>query len=131
TSPNPMVGCVVTRNDSVLAEGYHEFVGGPHAEVNALGQVDDASGATLYLTLEPCTFHGRTPPCIDLVLAKKPARVVTAMEDPNPKVSGAGVRALREAGIDVDVGVLEGRARKLNEAFIKVITTGMPFVIAK
>ncbi len=131
TSPNPMVGCVVARNGSVISEGYHEFVGGPHAEVNALAQVDDASGTTVYLTLEPCTFHGRTPPCIDLVLQKKPARVVVAMEDPNPKVSGAGVRALRDAGIDVSVGVLEAEARKLNEAFVKVITTGMPFVIAK
>lgn len=133
TSPNPMVGCVVARGEEVLAEGYHEVVGGPHAEVNALGQLEGRAlnGATLYLNLEPCVHQGRTPPCIDLVLARKPSRVVVAMEDPNPLVKGQGIVALREAGIAVEVGLLEAEARRLNEAFIKFMRTRTPFVIAK
>jgi len=131
TSPNPMVGCVITRNGEVLAEGYHAKAGGPHAEIVALDKVGDAEGATIYITLEPCTHHGKTPPCIDRVLAAKPARAVIAMTDPNPNVAGKGIKAMQDAGIEVEVGMCEDKAKKLNEVFIKFITTGMPFVISK
>ena len=131
TSPNPMVGCVVVRDGRVIGEGYHEKAGGPHAEVNAIAQAGDVAGATLYVTLEPCCCEGRTPPCTDLIIKHKPARVVVAMRDPSPQVSGEGISQLRDAGIQVDVGVLEEQARALNEVFCKYATTGMPFVIAK
>ena len=131
TSPNPMVGCVVVRDGDIIGEGYHMQAGGPHAEVMALRECGDVSNATLYINLEPCCIQGRTPPCVDLLKERKPKRVVAAMEDPNPKVAGRGFEALQEAGIEVSVGLLEAQARKLNEHFIKFITTGMPFVIAK
>lgn len=131
TSPNPMVGCVAVRGDAAIGEGYHEKAGGPHAEVNAIRAAGNVAGATLYVTLEPCCFEGRTPPCTNLLIAQKPARVVVAMADPNPKVAGRGIQLLREAGIHVDVGMLESEARQLNEVFVKYIATGMPFVIAK
>lgn len=131
TSPNPMVGCLVVRDDTVIGEGFHAKAGEPHAEVHALAAAGDARGATLYVTLEPCCFQGRTPPCTDLIIKHKPARVVVAMPDPNPRVSGRGVFQLRNAGIEVEVGLLEEDARRLNEAFCKHIATRMPFVIAK
>ena len=135
TSPNPMVGCVVVRDGVILGEGYHAKAGEPHAEVHAI-RVATANGgtiegATLYVTLEPCCHEGRTPPCTDLLIRHHPARVVVAMHDPNPKVSGEGIFQLRNAGFMVEVGLLENEARLLNEAFCKFITTGMPFVIAK
>lgn len=128
-----MVGCVIVRDGEVAGSGYHERVGGPHAEVNAIASLasPDLTGATVYVTLEPCSHEGRTPPCVDLLLKHRPARVVVAMEDPNPVVAGEGIRRLREAGVVVDVGVLEEEARALNEVYLKYITTGRPFVIAK
>jgi len=132
TSPNPLVGCVIVRDGVVLGEGHHEYLGGPHAEVNAVDAANcDIAGATVYVNLEPCTHYGKTPPCVNLFLTMKPARVVVAMQDPNPIVGGRGIAALREAGMDVEVGVLEAQARRQNESFIKYITTGMPFVTAK
>lgn len=133
TNPNPMVGCIVVRQDIILGEGWHQQAGGPHAEVNAYASCGDAetSGATIYVTLEPCTHEGRTPPCVDLLLQRQPSRVVVAMRDPNPQVSGGGIERLREAGIRVDVGVLETEARRLNEVFIHYVTTGLPWVTAK
>ena len=131
TSPNPMVGCVVVRNDRIIGEGFHASAGEPHAEVIALQEAGDVSDATVYITLEPCSHEGRTPPCVNLLTERKPARVITAMKDPNPLVSGRGIQSLREAGIDVEVGLLEDAARQLNEAFIKYISTGQPLVIAK
>jgi diaminohydroxyphosphoribosylaminopyrimidine deaminase/5-amino-6-(5-phosphoribosylamino)uracil reductase len=133
TSPNPMVGCVVVHGGRVIGEGFHERAGGPHAEVNAIRAAGggDIADATLYVTLEPCCHHGKTPPCTDLIIQHKPARVVVAMRDPNPLVVGNGIEALDAAGIDVEVGVLGPEAQTLNEAFTKFITRKMPFVIAK
>ena len=131
TSPNPMVGCVVVRDGAVIGEGCHERAGDAHAEVNALRDAGDVTGATVYVTLEPCCHEGKTPPCVDLLKARKPARVIAAMEDPNPLVSGRGIEALRGAGVAVELGLMEEEARRLNEVFVKYVTTGMPFVIAK
>ncbi|MBI1317920.1 MAG: bifunctional diaminohydroxyphosphoribosylaminopyrimidine deaminase/5-amino-6-(5-phosphoribosylamino)uracil reductase RibD [Candidatus Hydrogenedens sp.] len=130
--PNPMVGCVIVRDGEVIGEGYHEVFGGPHAEVNAVNAAGgEIAGATVYVTLEPCAHHGKTPPCADFLIDHKPARVVAAMQDPNPMVSGAGADKLRAAGIRVDVGCLEDQAHRLNEVFVKYTTTQLPFVIAK
>lgn len=131
TSPNPMVGCVVVREGRAIGEGYHRKAGESHAEVNAIAAAGDIRGATVYVTLEPCCFFGKTPPCTDLLIKHKPARVVVAMPDPNSKVSGEGIFQLRNAGIEVEVGVLEEEARRLNEAFCKHVTLRLPFVIAK
>lgn len=132
TNPNPMVGCVIVRDGVVLGEGYHARAGLAHAEINALEAAGGSiQGATVYVSLEPCAHHGKTPPCIDALIAAKPARVVAAMEDPNPQVAGKGLAALQAAGIEVVCGVCEAEARQLNEVFIKHISTGLPFVIAK
>lgn len=133
TSPNPMVGCVVVSDNTVVGEGYHEFAGGPHAEVNAFRDIppERRRGLTVYVTLEPCAHEGKTPPCVDFLLQEDIARLVVAMEDPNPLTRGKGIARLREAGIQVDVGCCELEARALNEVFEKFITTGRPFVIAK
>lgn len=131
--PNPMVGCVVVAADgAIVGEGYHTRFGADHAEVEALRRAGKAAtGATLYVTLEPCCHHGKTPPCTQAIIAAGVQRVVAAMADPFPKVAGEGIAALRAAGIAVEVGLLEAEARWLNAPFLKRIATGMPWVIAK
>jgi len=130
--PNPMVGAVVVRDGRAVGVGHHEQFGGPHAEVFALGRAGDlASGATLYVTLEPCSHHGKTPPCADAVIRAGVARVVVAMRDPSPKVAGGGLARLREAGVEVEVGVEEEAARRLNAPYLKRLATGLPHVTAK
>ncbi|MCW3055495.1 MAG: riboflavin biosynthesis protein RibD, partial [Chthonomonadales bacterium] len=132
TPPNPMVGCVLVRDGVNVGEGWHPYVGQPHAEVFALRAAGEkAAGATAYVTLEPCSFFGRTPPCADALIAAKVRRVVVATPDPNPKVSGRGMARLQAAGIEVALGVLETPARRVNEAFLHFHTTGVPFVTLK
>lgn len=132
THPNPRVGCVIVKDGVVVGEGWHARAGEPHAEVYALRQAGaKARGATAYVTLEPCSHHGRTPPCADALIAAGVARVVAAMQDPNPAVSGQGLLRLMHAGIAVQSGVLEIEARALNAGFIKRMEQGMPFVRAK
>jgi diaminohydroxyphosphoribosylaminopyrimidine deaminase/5-amino-6-(5-phosphoribosylamino)uracil reductase len=130
--PNPLVGAVVVRNERMVGEGRHERFGEAHAEVNALAAAGaEARHATLYVTLEPCCHHGKTPPCTDAVLRSGVRRVVAAMRDPFPAVSGKGIAVLQAAGIDVTVGVCESEARRLNAPYLKLIATGRPYVHAK
>lgn len=132
TGINPMVGCVVAKDGRVVGIGAHLKRGEGHAEVHALNMAgDNARGATAYVTLEPCSHHGRTPPCCERLIREGVARVVVATTDPNPVVAGRGIERLREAGIAVDVGLLGEESRKLNEAFNKYIVTGLPFVTIK
>jgi diaminohydroxyphosphoribosylaminopyrimidine deaminase/5-amino-6-(5-phosphoribosylamino)uracil reductase len=132
TSPNPLVGAVVVRDGTVVGHGFHEEPGKPHAEILALGLAGRrAKGATLYLTLEPCVHWGRTPPCVDTVLAAGLARIVVSAIDPNPLVRTKGIRRLEQGGIDVSVGCLAERNAALNEAYAKFITRRVPFVTLK
>lgn len=132
TSPNPLVGCVIVKGEQVVGEGYHLKAGTPHAEVHALAAAGERAGdATAYVTLEPCSHFGRTPPCAEALIRAGVKRVVVAMNDPNPLVSGRGIALLREAGIQVDVGLMSQEASLMNEVFIKAITTGLPFVVYK
>ncbi len=132
TDPNPRVGCVIVRGEEIVGAGFHARAGEPHAEVNALRMAGErAGGATVYVTLEPCSHHGRTGPCADALISAGPARVVVAMQDPNQQVRGNGMAKLRAAGIAVDVGVLESEACALNPGFIARMTRGMPFVRLK
>lgn len=132
TSPNPAVGAVLVRGGSVVEEGYTQPPGGPHAEVVALKRAGDrARGATLYVTLEPCVHYGKTPPCVDRILEAGVSRVVCATVDPNPLMDGKGIARLLEAGVEVEVGVLEEEAKELNRAYFRYITTGKPFVTLK
>ena len=132
TTPNPRVGCVIVRDGEVVGEGFHARAGEPHAEANALAAAGArAAGATVYVTLEPCSHHGRTPPCADALIAVKVRRVVAAMGDPNPKVAGDGFARLRTAGVDVASGLLEDEARELNIGFVSRLTRGRPWVRLK
>ena len=132
TTPNPRVGCVIARGGAVVGEGFHERAGAPHAETNALHRAGPrAEGATVYVTLEPCSHHGRTPPCADALIQAKVRRVVAAMEDPNPKVAGEGFARLRAAGIEVAAGLLEEEARELNIGFVSRVTRGRPWLRMK
>jgi diaminohydroxyphosphoribosylaminopyrimidine deaminase/5-amino-6-(5-phosphoribosylamino)uracil reductase len=130
---NPLVGAVVVKENEIIAEGFHQRYGGPHAEACALEATGaKAKDADLYVTLEPCAHYDKkTPPCVDKIISSGVKRVFIAMRDPNPKVNGRGVQKLKEAKIEVIEGILEKQARKLNEIYIKYITTGRPFVLLK
>lgn len=130
--PNPMVGAVLVRNDRIVGDGYHTYEGRKHAEIVALEAAGgEARGATLYVNLEPCCHTNRTEPCTKAIIDAGVKRVVVAMKDPNPKVAGRGIRELRQAGLDVSVGVHEAEARRLNESFARWIVSGLPFVTMK
>lgn len=132
TTPNPRVGCVIARNGQIVGEGWHRRAGEPHAEVVALAEAaGHARGATAYVTLEPCSHFGRTPPCVDALIEARVARVVAAMEDPNPSVNGRGLARLREAGIDVRCGLLQEEATELNIGFVSRMARGRPWVRLK
>ena len=133
TSPNPVVGAVIVRNGKIIASGYHQRAGYPHAEIEALRKMEGEArkGDSLYVTLEPCNHYGKTPPCTEAILKRGIRRVFMGMRDPNPNVSGGGARFLEENGVEVQSGLLEAECRRQNEAYIKFITTGRPFVSAK
>ncbi|KAA5547200.1 bifunctional diaminohydroxyphosphoribosylaminopyrimidine deaminase/5-amino-6-(5-phosphoribosylamino)uracil reductase RibD [Roseiconus nitratireducens] len=132
--PNPMVGCVIVKQGHAIGQGFHQAFGGPHAEIDALRSLEsiaNAAGATAYVTLEPCCHHGKTPPCSEALIEAGLARVVVAMPDPFPKVDGGGLSRLRQAGIEVQLGVCQHEAEALNAPYLKRLRTGMPWVIAK
>ncbi len=131
TDPNPRVGCILVKDGVILAEGWHKRAGGAHAEVDALKKVNNAKGATAYVTLEPCSHTGKTGPCCDALIAAEIKRVVIAMQDPNPLVAGRGIRKMQAAGLTVEWGVLQPDAEILNQGYIKRMTTGLPFVRSK
>ncbi len=132
TEPNPRVGCVIVNNDKVVGEGWHQYAGQAHAEINALLQAGDkANDATVYVTLEPCSHTGKTPPCADALIAAGVKKVIVAMKDPNPLVAGEGLEKLQAAGIKTECGLLELQARDLNPGFIKRMESGRPFVRVK
>ncbi len=132
SSPNPTVGCVVTRNGRIVGRGFHDYALEDHAEVRAIREAGDrARGAAVYVSLEPCTHFGRTPPCADLLIRSGVRRVVAATEDPNPEVCGKGVERLRAAGLQVDVGLLKREAQRLIEPFARHVASGRPLVVAK
>jgi diaminohydroxyphosphoribosylaminopyrimidine deaminase/5-amino-6-(5-phosphoribosylamino)uracil reductase len=132
-SPNPLVGALVVKNNEILSEGYHTYFGGSHAEVNALSQLRemDCNGSTLYVNLEPCDHDRKTPPCTKMIIQCQVNRVVIGTLDPNPLVNGKGIRRLRNAGIDVRVGVLEEECQKINEHYFKYITQKKPYITMK
>jgi len=131
-SPNPLVGAVLVRHNTIVARGYHKRFGGPHAEVECLGRyLGDLRSTTLYVNLEPCSYYGKTPPCIDLILELGIPRVVVAMKDPNPRVSGRGIRALRRHGVEVLSGVREDKARELNRKFVRQMAAQRPYISIK
>ncbi|QKJ86149.1 Riboflavin biosynthesis protein RibD [Paramixta manurensis] len=132
TAPNPNVGCVIVRGAEIVGEGWHQRAGEPHAEVHALRMAGEkANGATAYVTLEPCSHLGRTPPCCDALIAAGVSRVVAAMQDPNPEVAGRGLYRLKQAGIEVSHGLMMSEAEALNRGFLKRMRTGFPFVQLK
>jgi len=134
-SPNPLVGCVITKNGKIIGEGYHKKYGSPHAEVNAINNAKNKKhnlkNSTLYVNLEPCSHYGKTPPCIDLVIKEKISKVVIGIKDPNPEVNGKGIRLLKKAGIKVEYGILKNKCYELNRFFIKYITKKIPYVTLK
>jgi diaminohydroxyphosphoribosylaminopyrimidine deaminase/5-amino-6-(5-phosphoribosylamino)uracil reductase len=133
-APNPMVGAVVVKQGNIIAEGYHQQYGGAHAEVNAINTIEDKAileGATIYVSLEPCAHFGKTPPCTNLIIENKITKVVIACLDPNPLVAGKGVAQLKQAGVEVIVGVLEKEAKELNKRFIHFHTYKKPYVVLK
>ncbi|MEG2353900.1 MAG: bifunctional diaminohydroxyphosphoribosylaminopyrimidine deaminase/5-amino-6-(5-phosphoribosylamino)uracil reductase RibD [Clostridium sp.] len=131
-SPNPLVGAVIVKDNRIIGEGYHEIYGGNHAEVNAFtNSSESVDGATIYVTLEPCSHYGKTPPCVDKIIEKNISKVVIGTLDPNPIVSGCGMKKLRDAGINVEVGVLEEECIRINEIFMKYIVKKTPFVVMK
>ncbi|HIJ94893.1 MAG TPA: bifunctional diaminohydroxyphosphoribosylaminopyrimidine deaminase/5-amino-6-(5-phosphoribosylamino)uracil reductase RibD [Desulfuromonadales bacterium] len=132
TSPNPVVGCVIVKDGAIIGEGWHKRAGGHHAEVHALEMAGTAArGADVYVTLEPCSHTGKTPPCCDALIRAGVKRVVAGMSDPNPRVNGGGLLALRQAGIETECGVLEAQCHTINRPFIKHMTTGLPLVTYK
>ncbi|KQN47396.1 5-amino-6-(5-phosphoribosylamino)uracil reductase [Serratia sp. Leaf50] len=132
TTPNPNVGCVIVNNGEIVGEGFHVKAGGPHAEVHALRMAGErARGATAYVTLEPCSHHGRTPPCADALLAAGISRVVAAMQDPNPEVAGRGLYRLKQAGVEVSNGLMLSEAEAVNLGFLKRMRTGFPYIQLK
>lgn len=131
-NPNPKVGAIVVKDNEIIGEGYHKYFGGPHAEVYALNKAgENSKGSTLYVTLEPCSHYGKTPPCAEAIVKAGISKVVIAMEDPNPLVAGRGINILKNHGIEVITGVMEEEAKKLNEVFIKYITEKEPFIVLK
>ncbi|GMT45583.1 MAG: riboflavin biosynthesis protein RibD [bacterium] len=132
TAPNPMVGATIVKDGKIIGEGWHELFGGPHAEINAMRKaVEPVRDATLYVSLEPCSYYGKTPACSPEIIKQGFKKVVVAILDPNPLVAGRGVELLRHAGIEVKTGLLEAEARQLNERFFKFIQTQIPFVAVK
>lgn len=132
TYPNPLVGAVIVKDGRIIGEGYHRHFGGPHAEINAFSSAtEDVIGATMYVTLEPCSHYGKTPPCAKAIIEKRISKVIIGIKDPNPLVAGRGIELLKENGIEVVVGVCEEEVKKLNEIFIKYITKKTPFCILK
>jgi diaminohydroxyphosphoribosylaminopyrimidine deaminase/5-amino-6-(5-phosphoribosylamino)uracil reductase len=132
TSPNPAVGCVIVKGDTIIGEGWHKKAGEPHAEINALNIAGEAArGAEVYVTLEPCCHAGKTPPCSEAIIKAGVRRVVAGMLDPNPRVNGGGLAALKKAGIETSCGVTEEACRAINLPFIKHVTTGLPYVTYK
>ena len=130
--PNPLVGCVVVKDDEIIAEGYHEKYGEFHAERNALTRCQsETKGASLYVTLEPCCHYGKTPPCTEIIIEKGIKKVFVGILDPNPLVAGKGVKILQDAGIEVEVGLCADEIHELNKVFLKYITTKRPYVIMK
>jgi diaminohydroxyphosphoribosylaminopyrimidine deaminase/5-amino-6-(5-phosphoribosylamino)uracil reductase len=133
-SPNPMVGCVIVHDDKIIGEGFHQKFGEPHAEVNAVNSVEDQSllpESTVYVTLEPCSHYGKTPPCAELLIKHKVKKVVICNEDPFPKVAGKGIQMLKDAGIEVVTGLLSEKGEELNKRFLKANRTGLPYIILK
>lgn len=132
-SPNPLVGAIIVKHRKILAEGFHHKYGDNHAEVDAINKLDDSQliGSTLIVNLEPCSHYGKTPPCVDLIIQKKIKKVIIGMEDPNPLVAGKGIKKLKDAGIEVITGIEEEKSKWLNRAFIKYITTKIPYIVLK
>jgi diaminohydroxyphosphoribosylaminopyrimidine deaminase/5-amino-6-(5-phosphoribosylamino)uracil reductase len=133
-SPNPLVGCVIVRDNQIISEGWHHQYGGPHAEVDAVQNLTDkglVAGSTVYVNLEPCSHFGKTPPCADMLIAHRPAKVVVANLDSNPLVAGNGIKKLRGAGIEVITGILEKEGRLLNQRFFTAMEKGRPYIILK